>query len=69
MLNTYDNFTLNSIFGRNFELRVQISYVLNIVPYGIYMNMSSLCLTKAHPGPIIHVSIPNKQNMHKVTKL
>ena len=34
MLNTYDNFTLNSIFRpkdfcRNIELRVKLSYVIN----------------------------------------
>ena len=34
MLNTYDNLTLNSIFrpkdfGRNIELRVKLSYVIN----------------------------------------
>ena len=39
ILDYHYNFTLNSIFqyyfGRNIELRVKISYVFNIVPYGI----------------------------------
>ena len=37
MFNTYDNCTLNSKFRPNIELRVKLSYVFNIVPYGIYM--------------------------------
>ena len=43
-INEYHNFTRNSIyrpnafikaFGRNIEFRVKLSYVFNVVPYGI----------------------------------
>ena len=41
MLNTYDNFTLNSnfalkAFGRNIELRVKLSYALQVINKGYF---------------------------------
>ena len=30
---------LIKVFGRNIELRVKLSYVFNIVPYGIQKNI------------------------------